>query len=92
MFQESDKHWFLLVVCIVLIWQCIVTDIYVFNIPPPSQRESNETLTNFSDVISTISHVSWPTSLPAPASFFAVNSSVDTKHYTTTALPTPAPL
>jgi hypothetical protein len=32
---SADKYWFLLTVAVVIIWQCIATDIYVFHLPSP---------------------------------------------------------
>ena len=33
LFQSSEKYWFIVILCIVIIFQCFTTDIFVFNIP-----------------------------------------------------------
>jgi len=49
-----NNHWILLIVGIVVIWQCIATDIYVFNAPAPhSQTNDTFPTTNWTEWTST---------------------------------------
>lgn len=36
----ADKHWYMLLVGLVIIWQCIATDIYVFHLPTPHKNDT----------------------------------------------------
>ena len=29
--QTSDKHWYMLIVAAIILWQCIATDVYAFH-------------------------------------------------------------
>lgn len=40
-----DKHWYMMLVGLVIIWQCIATDIYVFHGPRHSQVVNVTTIT-----------------------------------------------
>lgn len=40
----ADKHWYMLLVGLVIIWQCIATDIYVFHLPSKDNPTTGTTI------------------------------------------------
>jgi len=49
-----ENHWVLVAVSVIIIWQCIATDIYVFNVPLTQIVDTNNTnVTSFSSIFYT---------------------------------------